>query len=156
MFTRKTVHVKEYSKRRSNLEIDQTTIDEPAYALLQSISKSNGVEHGKVFQKSVNVAKFLSYVNELRDSCGQRKICIFMDNLSVHRSPKVLGKLDEYGIKYAFNLPYSPDYNPIEFVFLKIKQAFKMTRLQKIARGIKPNIETIIRKAVKQVKKTEV
>ena len=25
------------------------------------------------------------------------------------------------GFKYAYNVPYSPDYNPIEFIFSKIK-----------------------------------
>ena len=32
-----------------------------------------------------------------------------------------------------FNLPYSPEYNPIESVFSQVKRIYKRERLQKLA-----------------------
>ena len=44
-----------------------------------------------------------------------------MDNLSAHRSKKSLDCMRENGIRYIFNAVNSPDYNPIEYVFAKVK-----------------------------------
>ena len=92
MFTRKAVPLTEWSEKLNNVEVDEATIDEPAYALLMAVSAAAGVELAKVFKKSVNIDKFLRYAGELREMAGDRKLCFFMDNLSVHRSKKVLGK----------------------------------------------------------------
>ena len=86
-----------------------------------AVSAAAGVEYAKVFKKSVNIDKFIKYAVELKDMAAGRKLCFFMDNLSVHRSKKVLGKLDELGIRYIFNLSYSPQFNPIELTFSKVK-----------------------------------
>ena len=121
MFTRKAVPLIEWSHKYHNIEVDEATIDEPAYALLMAVSAAAGVEYAKVFKKSVNIDKFIKYAVELKDMAAGRKLCFFMDNLSVHRSKKVLGKLDELGIRYIFNLGYSPQFNPIELTFSKVK-----------------------------------
>ena len=62
----------------------------------------------------------------------------------MHRSLTVKQRLDELGIRYIFNIVASPDLNGVEGCFSKVKQTFKMLRMQKIARGIKPNIATLI------------
>ena len=102
----------------------------------------------KTYKKSVNVEKCLDWIQKLRAENPDRKLCLFWDNLSVHHSKRVLGRLDDLGIKYIFNLPFSPQYNGVEGCFSKIKQSFKVQRLQKMARGIKPNIQSLIHKAV--------
>ena len=40
-----------------------------------------------------------------------------MDNCNVHHSKKVAKFLEENGISAIFNVPYSPEYNPIERVW---------------------------------------
>ena len=39
-----------------------------------------------LFPKSVNVAKLKEYLTKLREENGNTKVCIFMDNLSVHKA----------------------------------------------------------------------
>ena len=85
--------LKEWSSKRSNVEIEEEMINEPAYALLLTVSNIRGVELAKVYKKSVNIEKFLKYIKELREKNEDRKLCLFMDNLSVHRSKKVLNEL---------------------------------------------------------------
>ena len=58
----------------------------------------------------------------------------------MHHSKRVLGRLEELGIRVIFNLAYSPQFNAVEGCFSKIKQSFKVQRMQKMAKGIKPNI----------------
>ena len=62
MFTRKTVPLIEWSNKLTNIEVEEETINEPAYALLMAVSDHSGVELAKVYKKSVNIEKFLKYV----------------------------------------------------------------------------------------------
>ena len=84
--------------------------------------------------------KCLDWIEKLREANPGRKLCLFWDNLRVHHSKRVLGKLEELGVQVIFNLAYSPAFNGVEGCFSKIKQSFKVQRLQKMAKGIKPNI----------------
>jgi transposase len=74
------------------------------------------------------VAKFKQYIQEIRVANGDEKICLYMDNLSAHRSKKTLACMKEHGIRYIFNAVNSPDFNPIEYIFAKVKQKFKSLR----------------------------
>jgi len=44
-----------------------------------------------------------------------------MDNLSAHKSKESLACMREHGIRWVFNAVNSPEYNPIELVFSKLK-----------------------------------
>jgi transposase len=57
---------------------------------------------------------------------GERGIVI-MDNLGSHKSPAVRKALREVGAKLLFLPPYSPDLNPIEQVFAKLKTLLSKT-----------------------------
>ena len=46
---------------------------------------------------------------------------MFMDNLAVHRSEKSKSEMTRLGFRVIWNVPYEPEYNPIEFVFSKVK-----------------------------------
>ena len=46
---------------------------------------------------------------------------VIMDNLSVHKRPAVRAAIEAAGAKMLFLPPYSPDFNPIEFAFSKLK-----------------------------------
>ena len=81
-----------------------------------------------IFPNSVNVAKFKEYLTKLREENEGEKICIFMDNLTAHTSQKSKDAMRTLGFKYIYNMAYQPDYNPIEFVFSKMKQKFKCLR----------------------------
>ena len=46
---------------------------------------------------------------------------VVMDNLSVHKSTRVKELIEQKGAALLFLPPYSPDFNPIEGVFSKLK-----------------------------------
>ena len=78
-----------------------------------------------MFDRSVNIKKFLQYLQMVRTAHGEQKVCLFMDNLAVHRSKKSKARMEELGIRWLFNLPYQCELNLIELVFSKVKQKFK-------------------------------
>ena len=74
-----------------------------------------------IFPQSVNIPKFKEYLTKLREVNGDTKICLFMDNLTTHTSPKTRETMRKLHIKPIFNLSYSPDLNGIESTFSKVK-----------------------------------
>ncbi len=54
--------------------------------------------------------------------CGQ---IVVMDNLSVHKSKRVERLIEERGATLLFLSPYSPDLNPIEEAFSKVKSTLR-------------------------------
>jgi len=72
-----------------------------------------------------------------------------MDNVSFHRSKRVQELLDLNNIKTLFIPPYSPQYNPIEQVFSRLKREYKeniMIREKNFEDSIKDSITFLITK----------
>ena len=44
-----------------------------------------------------------------------------MDNLSSHKGPRVRQMIEAAGARLLYLPPYSPDFNPIEMAFSKLK-----------------------------------
>ena len=76
-----------------------------------------------------------------------------MDNLTVHTSDESKKTMRKLGMRFLWCLSYSLDLNPIESTFSKVKQKFKVLRIQKLTGQIPDSYETIINKAVKSLRK---
>jgi transposase len=50
---------------------------------------------------------------------------VVLDNLKVHESPKARNLIEGAGCRLLFLPTYSPDFNPIEHAFAKLKQALR-------------------------------
>lgn len=50
---------------------------------------------------------------------------VILDNLNVHKSPRAAAALAERGAWFLFLPKYSPDLNPIEMAFAKLKQLLR-------------------------------
>ena len=48
-----------------------------------------------------------------------------MDNLSSHKGPRVRQMIESAGATLLYLPPYSPDLNPIELAFAKLKQLLR-------------------------------
>jgi len=53
---------------------------------------------------------------------------VVLDNLTVHKQPAVRAAVEEAGATVRFLPPYSPDFNPIELAFAKLKAFFRAAR----------------------------
>jgi transposase len=53
---------------------------------------------------------------------------VVLDNLAVHKQPEVRGAIEQMGARLRFLPPYSPDFNPIEQVFAKLKAFLRAAR----------------------------
>jgi transposase len=57
---------------------------------------------------------------------------LILDNLSSHRSEKAAAILKERGAWFLFLPPYSPDLNPIEMAFSKLKAHLRKAKARTI------------------------
>ena len=89
----------------------------------------------------------------MRAANGNDKICLFMDNLGVHISPRSKTEMRRLKFRFVYNLAYRPDLNPIEFVFSQFKRNFKALRARKLIGELNISHEGLIVKAVEQLKK---
>ena len=71
---------------------------------------------------------------------------MLVDNCRVHHSKKVAEFIKANKIEFIFNVPYGPEFNPIERVWSKIKLAFKKVRMDTILEHKRPPLEKILRK----------
>jgi transposase len=71
---------------------------------------------------------FAVYVREFLRPTLTPGTLVILDNLSVHKRADIRALFDAAGCQLIFLPPYSPDFNPIELVFSKLK-----TRLRRLA-----------------------
>ena len=57
----------------------------------------------------------------------QKGDVVILDNLSSHKSERAAAMLRERGAWFLFLPPYSPDLNPIEMAFSKLKAHLRRT-----------------------------
>jgi transposase len=53
---------------------------------------------------------------------------VVLDNLAVHKQPEVRAAIEAVGAHVRFLPPYSPDFNPIEQAFAKLKAFLRAAR----------------------------
>ena len=135
MVTKSTIATHEWSAKNNNYEIDMKSYGKETWAVLAGISKEYGLDYISIFKQSVNIPKFKEFIQNLRDKYFFEDICIYLDNLAVHRSNEVKQRLEELSIPCIFSPPYNPDYNPIESVFSIFKRELKTRRLKAILEG---------------------
>jgi transposase len=70
---------------------------------------------------AVNAEIFRSYVREVLLPTMRAGDILVMDNLSTHKDQESLDLLKNAGVSVRFLPAYSPDYNPIELMWSKVK-----------------------------------
>jgi transposase len=70
---------------------------------------------------AMNGAVFRAYVEQILVPTLKRSDVVIMDNLPAHKAAGVRQAIEQAGACLMFLPPYSPDFNPIENAFAKLK-----------------------------------
>ena len=84
-----------------------------------------GVVAPMTLDGAMSGAAFLAYVSQVLAPTLRRGDVVVMDNLPAHKSIAVRETIEAAGAVLLFLPPYSPDFNPIELAFAKIKALLK-------------------------------
>ena len=74
---------------------------------------------------AADTAAFVTYIGQVLCPVLKKGDIVVMDNLSVHKSPEVLALVEAAGAEVRFLPAYSPDLNPIEKMWSKIKSLLR-------------------------------
>jgi len=92
--------------------------------LLSSMSLE-GMGPSMAIEGSTTKEVFETYIEHFLAPTLRRGQVVVMDNLSAHKGQRVRKLIEERGCEMLYLPPYSPDLNPIEEAFSKVKRLLR-------------------------------
>jgi len=105
-----------------------------------------GVEATMTVEGATDTDVFCAYVSQVLSPTLEIGDIVVMDNLSAHKAQRVRELIEARGARLVYLPPYSPDFNPIERCWSKIKTYLRAAKARTSARldeAIKQAFETI-------------
>jgi len=90
--------------------------------------RSDRIDAPCVLDSPVNATSFLAYVEQMLVPTLKPGDIVVMDNLGSHKGRAVRRAIRAAGARLFFLPPYSPDLNPIEQVFAKLKTLLRKAK----------------------------
>ncbi len=99
----------------------------PHYTLIAALGWE-GVQAPWVLKGAMDGAAFEVYIAQVLVPTLHTGDIVFLDNLSLHHSPRIRKLIEAAGAHLEFLPPYSPDFNPIELCWAKVKAALRSAK----------------------------
>ncbi len=97
---------------------------DPNVTLLAVLGPS-GIVTSLAIPGAATGAVFAGFVDQFLAPLLRPGQTVILDNRSVHKSARAAARIEAAGCRLHFLPPYSPDFNPIEPIFAKIKTALR-------------------------------
>ena len=94
---------------------------------LMSAVRLGGVVAPMLLDGPVNAETFAGYVEDCLVPALEPGDVLIMDNLPAHKSARVTRAVEVAGCVLVYLPPYSPDFNPIEHMWSKVKASLRKT-----------------------------
>lgn len=134
-----------YSKKgKEILKITKHSKNKQRLTLLSSISK-NTIRY-QILEGSVNSEIYLKFLSDNKEDFKNRNIV--QDNARIHHSKIVKNYCLENNINLVFNPPYTPEFNPIELIFNKLKTEYRKLNHK--------NMKNDINECLKKINQTDI
>jgi len=99
----------------------------PHYTVVAAMGLE-GVTAPLVLEGAMNALWFETYVEAVLAPTLQAGDIVLLDNLSAHKGQKIRTAIEAQGARLIFLPPYSPDFNPIEKCWAKVKTALRAAK----------------------------
>lgn len=118
------------TRLRGRAPIGQRVIDKTPHGhwkttTLIAALDAEGIRCSTVVDGAVNADVFESFVAQVLVPALRAGDIVVLDNLSSHKRQRTRQLIESTGAQVWFLPPYSPDLNPIENVFSKVKQCLR-------------------------------
>ena len=80
----------------------------------------------------MNTAALLTWVEVVLAPTLQRGDIVVWDNLRIHSDPEVVSAIRARGARLEFTPPYSPEFNPIEEAWSKMKAIMRAAKARTV------------------------
>ena len=109
--------------------VDYVPFNRPARTTVVSSIRLNGQYCYDIIDGAMNKEHFKSYISKLIKTLNPGDIVI-MDNLSSHKDKAIEEMINKVGATVKYLPPYSPDFNPIEMLWSKMKSYLKKWKIR--------------------------
>lgn len=92
--------------------------------------RCDGLTAPGIFEGAINGNSFVAYVEQVLVPTLKKGDVVIMDNLGSHKVTGVREAIEAAGASLMFIPPYSPDMNPIEQAFAKLKALLRAKKLR--------------------------
>jgi transposase len=89
---------------------------------------TEGLQASMTVEGAANTEVFLTYLDKVLCPSLQPGKTVVMDNLNVHRATAVRERIEARECRLVFLPSYSPDFNPIEEAFSKLKSYLRRAK----------------------------
>jgi transposase len=79
-----------------------------------------------LIEGSANMEVFAAYIGQVLCPELREGDEVIMDNLCIHKTPTITRLIEARGARVRYLPPYSPDLNPIEMAFAKLKNHLRL------------------------------
>ena len=126
--------------------VDSAPLSKPRNTTILSSIQLDGTLRYTTFSGGTTVERFKRYLetNFLPHLNGNS--VLVMDNMKSHHAKAVKELLDSSGVRYIYLPPYSPDLNPIEKLWSKVKAfllKFKVRTLDTLPNAVQHSFQTV-------------
>ena len=87
-----------------------------------------GITAPWMFEGAMNGVAFETYVEQVLVPTLRSGDLVVIDNLSAHKGESIARLIEACGARVHFLPPYSPDFNPIELCWAKVKTALRAAK----------------------------
>jgi len=108
------------------------------------------VIHYKIIKDSANADDFKKFITEINKKYNLKNKYLLLDNARIHHAKIVKSLINEIKSTLLFNVPYCPEYNPIEMVFSKMKLLIRQKNNNYLTNHLINNIKNSIKNISKQ------
>ncbi len=94
--------------------------------------RCDGLTAPTVVDGPMNGAVFRAYIEQQLAPTLRTGDIVVMDNLTAHKVAGVRAAIEAVGARLLYLPPYSPDFNPIELVFSKLKRLLRRAAVRTV------------------------
>ena len=88
-FTKRSILLRDWSRKNSNLAVDQKDIYVGYRSVIASMTEENGFGSVIIHAQAINSDDFVRFLKKLRAKYPNRALALFMDRLNVRKSRDV-------------------------------------------------------------------
>jgi transposase len=125
----KTTMTRRYGRApRGERVVDHVPAGEYHSTTILGALRHEGTIAALVYEGGTNVAVMRSFAEGQLQTILRPKDIVVMDNLAAHKDAGVIAAIEAAGATVCFLPPYSPDLNPIEKMWSKVKEILRSAK----------------------------
>lgn len=129
-----------YSLKGNKINITKHSKFRERYSLIMAVSNTDVLCY-KIVKNGVKSAEYIDFIEKNINIFKNNNV--YQDNARIHHTLKLKELINKNNLSFKYNPPYSPEFNPIEIIFSKMKTLYRKLKHNNIINEINDIIKKI-------------